>query len=525
MNDNTMSPIIATFLPVITATVCVYLLEEEEQEDNDVFTIDDIEMMIQDELRAQNKKKRRHVSDVDDDNSPPRKKRYLTYNRQRALMCVDADYFGPRPTFDDRQFERFLRISPTIAEYILQRLAHRDKFWTQTYDARKRMSNSPKVKLLAALKMASYGESFSAWQDYFQMGESTARECLSKLMRGLVLDPEISGKYLRKMTKSDAQRVEALHREQHGIAGMLGSLDVWQIPWGNCPSAQKGQHTGKAGYPTLGLEAAADYNLWIWHWNFGSPGSLNDINIWERSSMLEDITHGRMSEIDFDFKINGETFSMLYYLVDLIYPKLARFLRAISVPRILMDRNFTSQHDGWRKDIERAFGVIEKKFHCLTHPIQLFYMDDIYFLVGGCIVLHNMMVEERVQRDQRESESFYELVADQDPQHGQQQPDVSVSPAAEKVIADEEAYFADNAARANLDNEVVDLDFREELYQHQLLSRNLRFVQHYWKQLADVNEHMRLQNAVKHQLYKDAYGHDTHGNDVANFDPFADCIL
>jgi hypothetical protein len=97
---------------------------------------------------------------------------------------------------------------------------------------------------------------------------------------------------------------------------------------------------GKEGYATIGLEAVADYNLWIWHSSFGFPGSLNDINIWDSSPLFQSMQDGSHAEIDFDFYVNGELFSMLYYLVDGIYPSLARFLASIPDPHSKIDRCF-----------------------------------------------------------------------------------------------------------------------------------------------------------------------------------------
>ncbi|KAL7531915.1 hypothetical protein ACHAWF_003956 [Thalassiosira exigua] len=109
---------------------------------------------------------------------------------------------------------------------------------------------------------------------YYQMGESTDREAVSELSRGIINSPEIRDVYVRDMTKSDARRVVALHKEMHDIDGMFGSLDVTKVQRENCPTAWKGQFEGKEGEPTIALEAVADYNLWIWHDAFGFPGGL-----------------------------------------------------------------------------------------------------------------------------------------------------------------------------------------------------------------------------------------------------------
>jgi len=95
--------------------------------------------------------------------------------------------------------------------------------------------------------MICFGVSFSAFKDYFQMGESTARLCLEKFTRGIVKCTAISELYLRAPTKSDARRIVSLHKKVYGIDGCLGSLDVTKIHWSACPVAWKGQFEGKEG--------------------------------------------------------------------------------------------------------------------------------------------------------------------------------------------------------------------------------------------------------------------------------------
>lgn len=107
------------------------------------------------------------------------------------------------------------------------------------------------------------------------------------------------------MTKHDARSVEQMHFDAFKINGVLGSIDVDQFEWMNCPNSLRGQYAGRSKKPTIALEAGIDHNLWIWHWNFGEPGSCNDINTWERSNMFQDMIHGKMHDIDFDFTINA----------------------------------------------------------------------------------------------------------------------------------------------------------------------------------------------------------------------------
>jgi len=107
------------------------------------------------------------------------------------------------------------------------------------------------------------------------------------------------------MTKHDAKRIVDLHIQKHGVAGMLGPLDCMHVVWKNCPVTLQGAFTGKEGCPTIVLEAMGDFNLWIWHAAFGFAGGLNDLNIWENSSLLDNMVSGAFSAINFPFEVGG----------------------------------------------------------------------------------------------------------------------------------------------------------------------------------------------------------------------------
>ena len=121
------------------------------------------------------------------------------------------------------------------------------------------------------------------------MGEATGRKCLKNLSKFLANDDELKAIFQRKMTRKDAICVTELHKEQHdGVCGMIRSLDCLHVLWQNCQVAWQGQQTGRDNIPpTIVMDAMCDYNLWFWHHSFGLPGSLNDISIWDHSSLLK----------------------------------------------------------------------------------------------------------------------------------------------------------------------------------------------------------------------------------------------
>ena len=68
-----------------------------------------------------------------------------------------------------------------MLESILCNLANYNSFWTTTVDCHGKPSIDPIVKFLVATNLISYEVSFSAFKDYYQMGESTAKLCQETL--------------------------------------------------------------------------------------------------------------------------------------------------------------------------------------------------------------------------------------------------------------------------------------------------------------------------------------------------------
>uniref|UniRef100_A0A453RJM6 Uncharacterized protein n=1 Tax=Aegilops tauschii subsp. strangulata TaxID=200361 RepID=A0A453RJM6_AEGTS len=71
--------------------------------------------------------------------------------------------------------------------------------------------------------------------------------------------------------------------------------------------------TAKKG-STIILEVVANQETWIWHAFVGMPGSLNDINIVNRSPLMNKIANDELPPVQ--FVANGHTYNYGYYLAD-----------------------------------------------------------------------------------------------------------------------------------------------------------------------------------------------------------------
>ncbi|XBH75461.1 hypothetical protein VPH35_102216 [Triticum aestivum] len=198
--------------------------------------------------------------------------------------------------------------------------------------------------------------------------------------------------YLRSPNTEDTERLLCIG-EGRGFPGMLGNLDCMHWRWEKCPIAWKGQFTrGDKGWPSLILEAVASRDLRIWHAYFGIAGSNNDINVLNQSPLFIKQLKGQAPRVN--FFVNDKEYQHGYYLVDGIYPEWAAFVKTISMPQTEKHKLFAAHQEGARKDVERAFGVLQGRFSILRRPARLYDRGDIEKVMIACIILHNMVVED-----------------------------------------------------------------------------------------------------------------------------------
>jgi hypothetical protein len=164
--------------------------------------------------------------------------------------------------------------------------------------------------------------------------------------------------------------------------------------WKNCPAALSGQFEGKEKTTTLVLEATATKDNWIWHSYFGTPGCLNDLNVLNRLPLFKGLLAG--SAWGVEFEIGGNLYKYLYYLVDGIYSSWSTLIQSKKlVSQDQATSLFTKRQESCRKDIERAFGILQGQFQIVSKPALNCYPGDMNLIMKTCIILHNMIVESR----------------------------------------------------------------------------------------------------------------------------------
>nr|GEZ33265.1 hypothetical protein [Tanacetum cinerariifolium] len=156
--------------------------------------------------------------------------------------------------------------------------------------------------------------------------------------------------FLRKPTITDIERLYAVHVNKHGMPRMVASLDCTDWAWFGCPIAHKAQYCRR--------------------------------------------DHCKAPEVP--FVANDVTYPCRYYLCDGIYSEWVPFVK--SVTNLSDDDHkrlrYKAMHEAARKDVERAFDVLKKKWAILATPARAYIKEKLANIMYTCIILHNMIIKD-----------------------------------------------------------------------------------------------------------------------------------
>nr|GEZ36694.1 hypothetical protein [Tanacetum cinerariifolium] len=268
----------------------------------------------------------------------------ITRDRYGAHERLVAAFFSEEPMYDEVKFQKTFRMARNLFNEIVNAVIDHDPFFRNNIDCTKK-------------------EGISGL-----LNERTSRMALDHFRRSVmrIYGPE----YLRKPTVTDVEKLYVYHEEKHGFSGMLESLDCTDWEWFGCPYAFKALYVRRdhGPNPFILLEVVASQDLWIGHAFFGVAGSNNDINVLYQLPFFNDLKTERAPEIH--FVANGVT-----YRTDDDHK------------RIL----YKQKQESARKDVERAFGVLKKKWAILVNPTRALKRERIINMMYTCIILHNMI--------------------------------------------------------------------------------------------------------------------------------------
>ncbi|CAL8162102.1 unnamed protein product [Prunus armeniaca] len=251
--------------------------------------------------------------------------------------------------------------------FIPQSLYSDDDYFAQNKNCAGDLGLLPEQKFTAVIQMLAYGSSADQVDEIVRMGKSTILESLVRFCDAV--ENLYTRDYLHRPTPRDPQLL-LQKAESHGFPGMIGSIDCMHWQWKNCLAAWQGDYGNRKGQKSIILEAVAGFDTWVWHAFFRVAGSQNDLNVLGQAPVFNDILRGEGPNIT--YQVNNTVYQNEYYLADGIYPRWTTFVKSIPHPRSQKENFFAAYQEGYRKDVERCFGILQARWAIIRGAARLF---------------------------------------------------------------------------------------------------------------------------------------------------------
>jgi hypothetical protein len=100
-----------------------------------------------------------------------------------------------------------------------------------------------------------------------------------------------------------------------------------------------------------------------------------------------------------EFEANGHKYNYGYFLADSIYPRWQTFLKPVIQPQGKKQTQFHNAQAAARKDVERAFGILQAQFAIVRGPARFWDQECLW---------HNMIIEDDLGKNV--DHTHYELM-------------------------------------------------------------------------------------------------------------------
>ena len=140
--------------------------------------------------------------------------------------------------------------------------------------------------------------------------------------------------------------------------------------------------------------------------------------------------------------------------------------------------------------------MFQRKFQIAVRKIEQWYVEDIKKIIESCVILHNMMVEERMDRGEQENSGWYEY-REEDAQEQD-----SLDPAMEYVQRQEaEMRLHRQLQEAFYTGPAINVSDQNYQRQRQLFNLREMAINRRWDTLHDGREYFRLRDSIMREVH------------------------
>ncbi|XP_050724404.1 putative nuclease HARBI1 [Eriocheir sinensis] len=235
----------------------------------------------------------------------------------------------------------------------------------------------PHLQTLIAIRCMATGDHQMTLGDCHDVSQTTVSQCLKVVSRAIA---SLSRHYIQPPSGNDLQRTIQDFHAIHGMPGVIGAIDCTHIAILR-PSVENSEvFRCRKGFFSLNVQAVCGPDLRFHNVVARWPGSVHDSRIFYNSRLCADI----------ETNLNPR-----YHLLGDADYALKRYLLTVSVPTNEHERAYNNSHTHTRNTVERAFGVLKRRFGYLGKKVRT-NLDTTKAIIVAAMVLHNIAVQTRL---------------------------------------------------------------------------------------------------------------------------------
>lgn len=291
--------------------------------------------------------------------------------RQRNIQRRDELYF----MFQEKEFEKRFRLSKESCCMVLSKIER--NICRQT---NRNYPLSPMNQLLITLRYYATGTFQIVLGDIVGVHKST----ISRVVREVTHELALLAQTYIKPPNSARERLE-IQREFSAISEfprVIGCIDCTHIPIISPGGNNAELYRNRKGFFSINVQAVCTSSLLFWNVVARWQGSTHDSTIFLMSRLRAQFVNGEMG--------NG------ILLGDGGYSCSNFLLTPLSNPRTEPEEIYNTTHIQTRNCIERAFGVVKRRFPCLSMGLRFKLrrqQSTTLECIMACFVLHNLLLE------------------------------------------------------------------------------------------------------------------------------------
>ena len=295
-------------------------------------------------------------------------------------------------------FRKKFRVPPCLFTELKGESSNIKRFADSSSPLFKTKGGPPRIpldlKMAACLRVLATGCQFDACEEPAGLDKETLRRFFHDWMAHLA--DNIAPRYIKPPQGAELDACLAVYAKL-GFPGACMSVDATHCPWDRVPSAQHAAHKGKESFPSLVWNCHVTHDGQFRHVELAQAGARNDKTLAHYDWLMQSIKNGSLYSDKvfslYDENGNVTRVSGLYLICDGGYHMWRCCQFPLKHGSDIWTRRWSKRMESVRKDVERAFGIVKKRFRILKVPFLFKDAKAIHNVFVVCCMLHNRLLK------------------------------------------------------------------------------------------------------------------------------------